>query len=583
MAHKVDFRKGLSSGSFKMEIARFRRRVILLGALISLLVAPTLSWALATAVLPGSRSATLNSAVTAFVTIINTDNFDRTGCAISPATNVPALFSYQTTNPLTNELTGTPDTPVLIPANGIQTYVVAFTPTQSFPPTVVEFDFPCDSPSVTPVIEGVNTLLLSASATPTPDIVALTATQGGAGIVDLAADTGAGSFAVATVNVGSFGSITASVDVGSLPLVYSICETDPGTGQCVGTPGTTVTRSISANETPTYGIFMTATENIPFDPATNRAQVIFKDAGMITRGATSVAVRTFDPTTVSILTMENTQMTAGDVVDAIGGILLVSLFTPDIIAATSDVSAAEAAVAALCSQQGSATLGWDDADSNNVISGGDSFNIRFDNCTGSQGVLDGQVDLSVVSSTGVPGVDTAFSIGLSATMNLSATGAGTLADNSAAISGDFTLSYDTDGTTVMAELASNAVSFTVDTDTIDSLTIIASALDVRVTLVGGELSSLQGSGTVTNNDYLMNVPVDFTMTAGMPAGSTVQITLSDPSGANARITTATDETVTVELDSDGNGTVDETANLADLNELPSSGLLQAVIGLLFGP
>jgi hypothetical protein len=305
---------------------------------------------------------------------------------------------------------------------------------------------------------------------------------------------------------------------------------------------------------------------------------------MITRGATSVAVRTFDPTAVSILTMENTQKTAADTLEGITGILLVSLVTPGLIdAISSDVSAVEAAVAALCSQQGSATVGWDDADSNNVVSGGDSFNIRFDNCTGSQGVLDGQADASVVSSTGVLGVDTAFSIELSATMNLSAVGAGPAVGNSASVSGDFTLSYDTDGTNVMSELASNAVSFTIDTDTIDSLTINVSELDVGVSVVDGELGLLQASGTITNNDYLMNVPVDFTLTVETPAGSTVEtteLTLRDPTGANARITTDAAEAVTIELDSDGNGTVDETANFADASELPSSGLLDAVLGIL---
>ena len=144
------------------------------------------------------------------------------------------------------------------------------------------------------IIPGLNTLLFSASNTPVPDIVALAATTSNDGILNIPGANGAGAFAVATVNVGASGSITASADTGgaSIPVNIFICQTNPGTGACLAAPGTSVTTTINANATPTFGIFVQGNGNVPFDPAGNRIFVRFKDGGNVTRGSTSVAVRT---------------------------------------------------------------------------------------------------------------------------------------------------------------------------------------------------------------------------------------------------------------------------------------------------
>jgi len=143
-----------------------------------------------------------------------------------------------------------------------------------------------------PINVGLNTLLLSASVSPVADIVALAASNGG--IVDIPGVGGTGAFAVATVNVGASGSITASADTGSatLPVNIFLCQTNPATGQCISAIGPSVITQINANATPTFGIFVQGGGNVPFDPAANRIFVRFKDAGGVTRGSTSVAVRT---------------------------------------------------------------------------------------------------------------------------------------------------------------------------------------------------------------------------------------------------------------------------------------------------
>ena len=245
------------------------------------------------AVLPSSRSVPVGTTATVFATVINSGAAPANAVNIAPATAIPATFSYQTTDPVTNLPTGTPNTPVTIPPGASQSFVLAITPTSAFDPTELTFTFTGTNTAPSATIVGVNTLLMSGSVTPVPDIVALVATSD-PGIVDIPGPTGTGVLAVATVNVGAGATITASTDTGgaSLPLSISICQTTPSTGACQGPAGTSVTTQISPDATPTFGIFVAGTGTVPFDPANNRVFVRFKDAGGVTRGATSVAVRT---------------------------------------------------------------------------------------------------------------------------------------------------------------------------------------------------------------------------------------------------------------------------------------------------
>jgi triacylglycerol lipase len=246
---------------------------------------------LVAAVLPVSRSMQVGTPATAFATIINVGPDTGVACSIAPMTAVAASFLYQTTNPVTNELIGTPDTPVDIAAGGLQTFVMALTPTAPFPSTDIQLNFRCSNANPAAVTSGLNTLLLSASLTPVPDIVALAAASDG--IVNIPGVNGTGVFAVATVNVGASGTIIASADTGSrnLPISISLCETEPTTGQCKSLMGSNVATLVDAGATPTFAVFVTGAGAVPFDPADNRIFVRFKDADGLTRGATSVAVR----------------------------------------------------------------------------------------------------------------------------------------------------------------------------------------------------------------------------------------------------------------------------------------------------
>jgi len=252
---------------------------------------------LAAAILPSSRSVEVQGTATAFATILNGGSSPAVAVAPTLATSLPATFSYQTTNPNTNQPTGAPNTPVDIPAGGGQTYVISVTPSGEFGPTDVQFSFAGANTLSVPPLTGVNTLLLSASSSPVPDIIAVAASgPPNNGIVTIPGALGAGAFAVASVDVGATSAITVTADTGgtALPVLLALCQSDPATGQCINpaVPTSSVTLPISGGQTPTFAIFVQGTGVVPLAPGTNRVFVRFKDANGMTRGSTSVAVMT---------------------------------------------------------------------------------------------------------------------------------------------------------------------------------------------------------------------------------------------------------------------------------------------------
>jgi hypothetical protein len=257
-------------------------------------VPPASSLSLVSAVLPSSRSVQTGNTATAFATMINAGPAAANGCTIAPVTPVPASFTYQTTNPATNALTGSPNTPTSIPAGKSQSFVIAFTPNAPVVPTVATLGFSCSGVDAAPSNPGLNTLLYSASASPVPDIVALGATASNDGTLQIPGSSGSNAFAVATVNVGSSWAITAAANTGAatLPLAITLCQTNPQSGQCQAAPAASVSTTINANATPTFAFFATASGQVRFLPAVNRIFVQFSDAGGTVRGSTSVAVAT---------------------------------------------------------------------------------------------------------------------------------------------------------------------------------------------------------------------------------------------------------------------------------------------------
>lgn len=248
------------------------------------------------ATLPGSRSVSTGTTATAFATILNSGAQTARGCTIAPAAPIDADFSFQTTNPATNALSGTANTAVDIAAGAAQTFLIALTPRAGSKSTSYDlpFKFNCLNSDAAPMFANLNTLKLSFETGLVPDLIALAGTVGNTGVVRPAGPSAAAAFVVAATNIGAPASLTVTPRKtrSTMPGTISICETVPATGACKATPSASVTRSFAANENTTWSIFFQAAGDVPFDPAGTRITVDFEDANLVSRGSTSVAART---------------------------------------------------------------------------------------------------------------------------------------------------------------------------------------------------------------------------------------------------------------------------------------------------
>ncbi len=263
---------------------------------------------LVAAVLPSSRSAMIGEPVTAFVSVVNAGPVAVDSVGVFLRTPIPATLVFHATDPATNIPTRPPGVPVSLAPGRTQSFAIVLTADAPFAPTIVEFDFaPLGADRVT-AIPGVNTLLLSASAAPAPDIVALGVTASrdgtlhasvsGALATARATVTGRllprashrGAFAVAVVNAGGASDvITATARItGSTTPVATVRETDTATGAVIGGD----TRHLAPGQTATFGVFVAAPQAVAFEPGRNRVVVEFIDSAGIIRGSTSVALST---------------------------------------------------------------------------------------------------------------------------------------------------------------------------------------------------------------------------------------------------------------------------------------------------
>ena len=150
------------------------------------------------AVAPNARTTTIGVAVTAFASIVNAGSNPAIACSIALPNGVPATFFYQTTDPTTNNPTGTGNTPANIAPGNVQTFYFAVTPTQLMSQDI-RLVFSCSNASPAPVFQGLNTFLLTATSSPVADMLSIAQTLSRDGNMVIPGSTGTGVIATASI------------------------------------------------------------------------------------------------------------------------------------------------------------------------------------------------------------------------------------------------------------------------------------------------------------------------------------------------------------------------------------------------
>lgn len=249
---------------------------------------------LAAAILPTSRSVLVGSPATFAATVLNSSAATVNNCQFALPSSFPTGLSllYQTLSP-GGQLIGQPNQPVSIAANSGQGFLLAFQSTAPVTSVAQPLIISCSATSVAPDVFGLDVPVLTFSTTPVPDVIVLAATTSNNGIVSTPVGTAA-AFAAATANIGAAGLLTASVDTEGiqLPVNLTLCQSNPTTGACLGSPSTSVAVTIAAGAMPTFSVFVLPTGAIPFAPASSRVFLRFLDTNGVSHGSASVAVRT---------------------------------------------------------------------------------------------------------------------------------------------------------------------------------------------------------------------------------------------------------------------------------------------------
>ena len=268
--------------------------LMLMGWVVALCVAetaiptptyPTPPEILVFSITPTYRNAVVGTPVTIFMSVMNTAPFTTTNVSIAQASSLPVTVSYTPWNG--TAFTGSPNTPVDIPAGGTANFVLTINATSAYSTSSLTFNV--SGTNIASASFGDDTLTMAAT-TPSAalaDVIMISTTLN----VNTAVNTPT-AFAVATSNVGANAtgvSLNVSVPDHITGLAVQVNLTNPATGAIIG-QATGLT--INHGDQPTFAVFLTPTVAIANDPANNRITLQLKDGSGKVLGAQSVAVST---------------------------------------------------------------------------------------------------------------------------------------------------------------------------------------------------------------------------------------------------------------------------------------------------
>jgi hypothetical protein len=246
-------------------------------------------------ILPTSRAVAQGQLAAVFANMVNSTTETGRNCRPESPRSLdfvtPNGFAYQTTN-AQNQLVGTGNTPVDIPPGATQNFVLNLTRADLITSGRIGLQFVCDNLAPAPLFPEANAWVLRVLSPAPADIIAIGATTGTPGVVELPLG-GNAAFAAAGINIGEDAAITvrpaASVPAG---LSLTVCETN-AQSQCLSPAAASVTVPLfEFGDVRTFSVFVTSTgSEIPFDPGFRRIALNFEQGAQLV-GATSVAVRT---------------------------------------------------------------------------------------------------------------------------------------------------------------------------------------------------------------------------------------------------------------------------------------------------
>jgi hypothetical protein len=151
---------------------------------------------------------------------------------------------------------------------------------------------PTPHPTATPTATPVPTATPTATPTPLPGFTVQTATASGNGTVTIPVAAGStGAFAVLANNGTLLNEPNAQVAVstGTLPLLGTICQTNPSNGQCLAAPASVINAPFTAGQQESFSVFLTSQGTAIVN---GTVTVTFSDGAGNTLGSASVTVNT---------------------------------------------------------------------------------------------------------------------------------------------------------------------------------------------------------------------------------------------------------------------------------------------------